>query len=314
MDWNWFFSSVAQSAAAIVGIFSAFIITKIINNQNDHSRKTRLLRELLIAAETLQDESKSRYFDWYNRETNKHELGLIRKDVIESGKILDTNNYLQEFKFSPFSNIQELKEKIQRTCNIALKNKQTKEAEAQRGTYSHVSALSMHAERIEEASWPTLYPNLLNERERIDALIIKINHHCKHIHLFLQENNINPESSSLITISLILSTLLFFTGVIYPLSFLPLETNSEVGFSILSFFTTLFSIKWAILFVISIIFTAITSFFFIANVRLKYDKDALHKLASVSEIINYSDYFKNMVEYKQYLSSFVDKNSTGHPV
>ncbi|MCH7733340.1 MAG: hypothetical protein IIB44_12675 [Candidatus Marinimicrobia bacterium] len=33
-DWNWFFSALAQSAAAIVGIFAAFIITKIVNNQS----------------------------------------------------------------------------------------------------------------------------------------------------------------------------------------------------------------------------------------------------------------------------------------
>jgi hypothetical protein len=33
-DWNWFFSSVAQFAAAIVGIFGAFIVTKTLANQS----------------------------------------------------------------------------------------------------------------------------------------------------------------------------------------------------------------------------------------------------------------------------------------
>ena len=37
MDWNWFFSSVAQSAAAIVGILAAFIITKILNSQTEYN-------------------------------------------------------------------------------------------------------------------------------------------------------------------------------------------------------------------------------------------------------------------------------------
>jgi len=34
-DWNWFFSSLSQSSAAIVGIFGAFIITKILSNNSN---------------------------------------------------------------------------------------------------------------------------------------------------------------------------------------------------------------------------------------------------------------------------------------
>jgi hypothetical protein len=34
MNEYWFFSALAQSTAAIVGIFSAFIITKMISNQS----------------------------------------------------------------------------------------------------------------------------------------------------------------------------------------------------------------------------------------------------------------------------------------
>lgn len=49
-DWNWFFSSLSQSAAAIVGIFGAFIITKIFSNQTAFSEKTAKLNNYLIEA------------------------------------------------------------------------------------------------------------------------------------------------------------------------------------------------------------------------------------------------------------------------
>ena len=39
MDWNWFFSSFAQSSAAIVGIFGAFLITKILNKLGGNYEK-----------------------------------------------------------------------------------------------------------------------------------------------------------------------------------------------------------------------------------------------------------------------------------
>lgn len=41
MDWNYFYSSLALSVAALVGIFSAFIITKVISNQSEFEKKCR---------------------------------------------------------------------------------------------------------------------------------------------------------------------------------------------------------------------------------------------------------------------------------
>ena len=52
MDWNWFFSSLAQATAAVAGIFAAFIITKIINLQSEFKRKDARMKPwpLAIAA------------------------------------------------------------------------------------------------------------------------------------------------------------------------------------------------------------------------------------------------------------------------
>lgn len=67
MDWNWFFSSLAQSAAAIVGVFGAFIITKILSNQTVFSEKKNRLKELLAEAEKIKGDAQALSFDWRNK-------------------------------------------------------------------------------------------------------------------------------------------------------------------------------------------------------------------------------------------------------
>lgn len=57
IDWNWFFSSLAQSTAAIVGFFGAFVIARILSNQEIFSKKRNRLKELLCSAEALKQDA-----------------------------------------------------------------------------------------------------------------------------------------------------------------------------------------------------------------------------------------------------------------
>jgi len=80
MDWNWFFSSIAQSAAAIVGIFGAFIITKVLSNQALFGEKTTRFRSLQTTASKLVASADNLAFAWYVR--------LNRKDQLEEAEEL----------------------------------------------------------------------------------------------------------------------------------------------------------------------------------------------------------------------------------
>ena len=82
IDWNWFFSSLAQSVAALVGIFAAFIITKIINNQGEFQRKNARLKELLSLSAKYRDALSDRSFDWYNERRLEYALERL-EDVAE---------------------------------------------------------------------------------------------------------------------------------------------------------------------------------------------------------------------------------------
>lgn len=73
MDWNWFFSSLAQSAASITGILGAFIIAKISSTQTDFSEKKKSLKELLAVAEKIKADVDA---------TLKHNIGFIRNNTL----------------------------------------------------------------------------------------------------------------------------------------------------------------------------------------------------------------------------------------
>ena len=65
-DWNVFYSSLAQSTAAFVGLLGAFIITKIINNEQQFNENKILIEDCIVTANNLKRRLKDRYFNWYN--------------------------------------------------------------------------------------------------------------------------------------------------------------------------------------------------------------------------------------------------------
>lgn len=70
-DWNVFYSSLAQSTAAFVGLLGAFIITKIINNEQQFNENKILIEDYIVVANNLKMRLKDRYFDWYNTRLRK---------------------------------------------------------------------------------------------------------------------------------------------------------------------------------------------------------------------------------------------------
>jgi hypothetical protein len=64
MEWNWFFSALAQSAAALSGFIGGFVITAIINNQKSFKKNRERINYLLSESahwrSTIQSQSKSK--------------------------------------------------------------------------------------------------------------------------------------------------------------------------------------------------------------------------------------------------------------
>lgn len=275
-DWNWFFSSLAQSAAAIVGIFGAFIITKILSNQSVYSQKSTNLLDLLNQARRLQEDAKDHYFDWYIKRSNERELADVYT-IFKTDPNLSAEDYYERLHFPVFFHRTEAVKLIE-TKIEAIKNS--------RSPYrADMSAYN-----------PDLTKSLQKERESIDLTLRNIRSHMRSIQAFLTTVRNNPESSQQITCTLLLIIILFFWGVIVPLGFLPITTDNAPRFSLTGLLSLLFSLRGFLLFMVSVIFSSVIVMFYKINRKLKYPSENISSLEDYTRLSTYSKYFAVMEE------------------
>lgn len=299
MDWNVFFSTISQTAGAIVGIFSAFLITKIVSNQTTYSQKQDQAADCIAKSKKLVNESSIRYFQWYGERKAEEAIEKISDDYSETKVIQTAEYYFDIVKFSPFESRSDSLAIIQKEI---AKIKELKRIEDERIMSSKNSMLSGYSyltsdyPKLPPIINPGLYTQLQEERDLIDELYVRIQYQANvnnNLHTDLENNT---ESSTLISISILAMILLFFSGVIYPLSFLPMISGSEISLSMSAFGDLLFSLKGALLVVISVIFGGLMIVFLHANYKLKYSQELKNELKNYSDPRNYSSYFKNYVD------------------
>ena len=286
MDYNWFFSALSQSAAAIVGIFSAFIITKIINNQHEFTKNKLKIKELLSNSQKLVDDLGMRYFDWINKYRLKHALEDLQKDVLEEKKTYSVNECLSKYNFPNFLPKSDLINTI--TEKLEMLDEMIKKP-------SSPSSLFPYPHIVQPFNIG-LYDKINNEEEIINQLITKVRLQVRTVSTYEEEISTNPQSSSLITFSIISVLLLFFVGVIYPLSFLPFPKDSAINISFEAFCRIISSFQGILLIIISLIFSIVLGVFFFNNIKMKYKKSIIEELVFYSEFVNYSPYLKILEE------------------
>lgn len=183
-DWNWFYSSLAQSTAAIVGLFGAFIFTKIINNEHKFKENENTTKKLLRLSEEYKNEFKILYNSL--------------KDLC----ILDENyknpTAFHRFFLHPNINIVQAYNELQNDI-LDQKKRNTK--------LTMVTTLCNDESR--------------NYRIKMLNLISKLQSHINENITHSELLKSNSESSLLIYRSIIVSFILFLAGVIIPLNYLP---------------------------------------------------------------------------------------------
>lgn len=303
MDWNWFFSSLSQSSAAIVGIFGAFIITKILSNQASYSEKINKCRDTLTKCRRVVDSAGGLYFNWYNKHTNNREFEKLG-ELLKTEEYLSPEQYYDQLNFSSFSSREEILQEIEKLLSANKKQKEKereesrKRAEAYRKHNPGLGYLESKTMRLANFSPlnADLSNNLQKERDAIDNIVRDARHHMRLASNMLDSIKGNPESSPQITYALALVTMLFFIGVIYPLSFMPANPEGNFNLSLSAFFTLLFTIKGAFLAALSAIFGAVLVMFFWLNISLIYPSETIQELEKYKIISTYSDYFSIMDE------------------
>lgn len=311
MDWNWFFSSLSQSSAAIVGIFGAFIITKILSNQALFGEKSARIKSLQAAASRLADSADNLAFSWYVRLNKQHQLDEA-EELLEKDSDLTPDELYARLRFPPFLARDEAIQALQ-----AIKDRRDREAKAEQQRIEEAARLQ--AERSNRLRTPGLlgsldmarqafavpmpqkiprvssilhsHVELQKEREAIDALEVEIRHQMRTISDFLETISSNPESSKAITWALMMVAALFLVGVVYPLSFLPTPNSWTPALEIAGFWDRAFSLRGILLMIVSAIFLAALAMFALMNRHMRYSPEEIQALEKFTRIETYSEYF-----------------------
>jgi len=280
MDWNVFFSTVSQTAGAIVGIFAAFLITKIVANQSEFSTKKERIAQFLHRSQSLRNETKTTDFERYNASVANMVIKKTVKvnDITE--EILSAEQYYhdQKLNFSPFQSYPDALKMIQKKIDELHEKKSSEPT-------NDISVAIYLNETMEK------------DKDKIYDLLLRVLDQASLNDALLADIRKNPESSTLVSVSIIATLLLFFSGVIYPLSFLPLKPNEKISLSFGAFFDILFSFKGAFLVLLSVIFGSLLIKFLYVNINLRHDKHTMEKLQFFANEENYSPYFKNYNNY-----------------
>lgn len=301
-DWNWFFSSVAQSAAAIVGIFGAFIINKILGSQAAFAEKSRQLQELITLGRKLQEAASCLPFEWYHKHDSANELQRLER-LLEKDDSLSPEALYNKLQFSPYIARSDALKTIS-SAKAYREDRLRREREEALRERKLAKALGMGGALLQEPKddrllWSnipiqgSLEPRLSQTREEMDAMYNEAIHHARVTTDFLALVRPNPESSQLVTASLLLILALFFAGVVYPLSFMPVPTDWKPALSMHEFSNILFSLRGAMLLAVSLLFTAMLAMFFFLNLRLRYPVYLVSRLEEYTELSKYSPYFAN---------------------
>lgn len=277
MDWNWFFSSVAQSAAAIVAIFGGFIVTKIINNQTEFQRKYGEVKECIRSCLRLVDQGETVGFPFVTNLSRQDGLHSIEMRIYKDNPVLDAEDYYRTTDFSLYVDRKEIINAINELIENFHKNPNK--------PLTRVRVMNG------EAAATKFYTDKRNAEESINKYIIDVNSQSLLARTLATEITINPYSSVLVAMVIIGIIFLFYAGVIYPLSFMPMSLNQEPSLSLSAFWDVLFSLRGLMISLISAIFTLIMLAFLVLNQKLKFNDEDIKKLNHYSDPSKYSIYF-----------------------
>jgi len=315
MDWNWFFSSLAQSVAALVGVFSAFIITKIINNQSEFTRRVARTQELLDMSLKYKEAASLRYFVWFNERRVESAMNGLSDLLNTQQPILTVEEYYARLEFPEYVARAEMLEKIKELLPIkseaaSADDEWPDETEdnyrnqvTTRRFQMPIFPVDCDLQRLKIDQARRERDAVEREGEKIEGLYIDIRHHIRLVDQHIAAIQGNPESSSLIKFSIAAALLLFLSGVIAPLSFLPYAIEPQITFR--AFLFTLVPVKILMLTIIALVFGALMVFFWRVNSSLTHDKTEVQKLRDAGKFGFYSTYFEirmnNQIEHDEYL-------------
>ena len=271
MDWNWFYSSVAQSVAAIVGLLGAFIVAKTIAGQarfDQQGARNRDLqsrsRDLLLLAAALPFE---RYNTWALRRITAQVNRLRRAGDAAT----EAEHYRDLVNVAPFQDPEAVLTVIRKAMQDPPSPPGSMEA-----ALSDLTATT--------SDWGDL-------RAKIDQGIEDLVAHCSEVHRHVSEIKTNPESSPLVSWAGYSLLVLFVVGILLPLACLPARQSTPWQ-ELLSQLANPDALKLTILGTVSLVFIVLVLRLIRINHNLRHDRRTIRELEEFSLLQNYSPHLK----------------------
>jgi hypothetical protein len=284
MDWNWFFSSIAQSVAALVGVAGAFLVAKVLNVhaefQRDRARSTALLSE----GAKLQDSAHARHFGWLSERDMDDALSELTRKLADAGELAAPEDYLLQGAFPRHIPVARSLERIRSTIKEE-KDSREEAARSRRGTlFGRMTLPGSRA--VASITNPdivrTLSARMEREREAINGLTVQVDDFQRRLsaHLIACERDPDPSNIVALTVSVLL--LMFLAGVTYPLSFLPVPNGTKPTIALGAFLPILFSLRGVLLAIPTFAFGGLMVWLVVGLRRLRHSADDLAALRALN--------------------------------
>ncbi|MCC7019993.1 MAG: hypothetical protein IT332_09580 [Ardenticatenales bacterium] len=222
-DWNWFYSSLAQSAAALVAFISAAVISRLLYVQAERARLLERRDQLISTAIALTDRLSNRQFAWGIR----LECAYIREVIgvqIQRGQevSMSPSEWISRFsflRFLPTIDIDRLLTDSQTEWERQREKDETKGL--QFGDRDMVG--------VGTITWTRSKADLEREQDRVDELLAEVRHNLRDLLGIRREMQTYPPGGTRILRHAIRYVgVLFLVGVLYPLACLPASGRMDI--------------------------------------------------------------------------------------
>lgn len=279
LDWNWFFSSFSQSAAALIGIIAAFAISRLLGLSEKINTLIYTFEELLIEFHKIKASLSNRHFYWYTKTYVEYNSNL--KDDIKKGLYDGLTKEKQiQMVYESVNGIY----KIDKAVEEAFNELYTKLRPKQNNWV--VAALDITPN--------SLWDNLSEEKEAINKLEIE----SRSLIDYFDQNAVACRDIEDIIkpLRMIILALMFAFAltVIYPLHFMPItvNTNPSITFNPLIILKNIPTLKSILL----------TIFFLVIEGLFYYFLQMINSLDNkLKETIkNNNEYYRNIKSFSEY--------------
>lgn len=210
MDWNWFFSALAQSGAALIGIIGAFLISRVLSEKDVSNRILYEFREIAFKRMNVLNDINNIPFEWYNRNTILQSQEFWNRLIHLENDSSDDPEIIAAECLSEVYGLYDSPNNLSFATRLVLRNK-SNDAHEYSGCYSPIYSVSFDQLDI-------THKNIENLRYECKVLMRKYG---------LVKNDVSGSIRRLRTINRIVVLLLIgsLTSVCMPLMMLPMEIS-----------------------------------------------------------------------------------------